>query len=510
MIRVLIVDDEYIMRQGLKYMINWEQEGCEIVGEATNGKEALKMIEALQPHIIICDIVMPLLDGVDFSEAVHQMYPQIQTIILSGYDNFEYVKRTLMSGVVDYILKPALNPEELKRILRKAAKRIPGYVLEKEENAVSYKRIMERFLLGHDKELAVDDFSEIFSEPYFRIYAINIKKENDSGIDMSDILYQKIQRETEKISEVQKLTVMLREELVCVIFCYRGSQNKSVLALIRNLNEQLELLCSGIMGVCSRQFDNLLQILSIYQQEIVKYTDKAFYYQNQKLLMAEEQKEEFFSMTGGKFDFYRYNQLLLGKQYTEAIKLLIQYNEAALRAQTDVYRLKNQIKNMLYHYIDFLQVEEEEKENCRYRYFKKINQAAYLGEYKECISRMAEELQEISGNEKKQNDDRIQQILAYIEKNYREDLKLEDLSDEFNFNYHYLSAYFNQQMKEGFNDYLNRLRVEKACELLKQSNIPISQVSSEVGYSEHSYFCRVFKKITGKTPSSYRRNRNNE
>ena len=91
MIKVLIVDDEYIMRQGLKYMINWEQEGFEIVGEATNGAEALQCIESLAPQIIICDIVMPQLDGVDFSEAVHRMYPRIQTIILSGYDKYEYV-----------------------------------------------------------------------------------------------------------------------------------------------------------------------------------------------------------------------------------------------------------------------------------------------------------------------------------------------------------------------------------------------------------------------------------
>ena len=92
MIKVLIVDDEYIMRQGLKYMIDWEQEGFTICGEATNGNEALRMIEELQPHIVISDIVMPVLDGVDFSELVHKMYPQIQIIILSGYDKFDYVK----------------------------------------------------------------------------------------------------------------------------------------------------------------------------------------------------------------------------------------------------------------------------------------------------------------------------------------------------------------------------------------------------------------------------------
>ena len=79
------------------------------MGEAANGKDAMDQIEKLQPQIVISDVVMPLMDGVDFTVAVHHRYPHIQMIILSGYDNFEYVKQTLMQGVVDYILKPTLT-----------------------------------------------------------------------------------------------------------------------------------------------------------------------------------------------------------------------------------------------------------------------------------------------------------------------------------------------------------------------------------------------------------------
>ena len=104
----------------------------------------------------------------------------------------------------------------------------------------------------------------------------------------------------------------------------------------------------------------------------------------------------------------------------------------------------------------------------------------------------------------------MDKILEYIQQNYQENLKLEDLVTEFNFNYHYLSAYFNQQMKEGFSEYLNRIRIEKACQMLENEDIAIAEVSSRVGYSEQSYFCRVFKKITGKTPSVWRREKINE
>lgn len=508
MIRVLIVDDEYIMRQGLKYMIDWKREGFEIVGEATNGSEALKMMEEVKPHIIICDIVMPLLDGVDFSEVLHKMYPQIQMIILSGYDNFEYVKRTLMNGAVDYVLKPTLNQEELIKILHKAAEKIPGYKLQQEWNGtISYERMIERYLLGHDKELDVSELSCYFASSCFRIYAVNIKRENDAGRDMSDILYQKLEREVQGMKDIRRIMVMLREELVCILFGYEMSQNRRVLSVISALNEQLVLLCGSIFGVCSRSFTGLSDLYEVYQQDIVKNVDKAFYYQNTRFLTIDGQGRDNAAPPAVKFDFFRYNQLLSGKQFGEAIHLLEQYNEMALKNQADVYGLKNQMKNMIYHFMDFLQLPDEEKENCRYSCFKDITQAAYEEDYRCCMKTVFKRLLELSGQSMPSGDERIEKMLQYISKNYQEDLKLEDLAEEFNFNYHYLSAYFNQQMKEGFSDYLNRLRIEKACQLLKESNLSISQVSSQVGYSEHSYFCRVFKKITGKTPSVWRRSR---
>ena len=127
--KVLIVEDEFIMRQGIKHMLEWEKEGFTIVGESTNGQEALDLIEKLKPNIIISDIVMPILNGVDFSKVVQKRYPDLQIIILSSYDNFEYVKDTLLSGAVDYILKPTLNPEQLLVTLKKAVDRIPGLEL---------------------------------------------------------------------------------------------------------------------------------------------------------------------------------------------------------------------------------------------------------------------------------------------------------------------------------------------------------------------------------------------
>ncbi|MGN0400030.1 MAG: response regulator [Blautia sp.] len=505
MIKVLIVDDEYIMRQGLKYMLNWEQEGFEIIGEATNGLEAFSIIQKNQPHIVICDIVMPMMDGVDFSMMLHKTYPSIQIIILSGYDNFEYVKQTLMNGVMDYVLKPTLNQEELRKILYKAAQRIPGYRIQKNPMAISCEHMLERYILGHDKELDVKQIDTCFSGSEFYLFAVKIKKVNKEGQDLSSILFQKIEREMREDREFQKRVLLLREELVCIIFSISMFQKKKLFAFLEQICQKLSVLCNHLLGICSSSFTQIEEINSVYRNEILPNGDQAFYYENEKILFMENRKNISSSGVNMKLDFFQYNYYLEKCQFQNAVRVLQQYNEAALQAYMDSYKLKNQMKNMIYHFLDTLQTEDRDKEECRYVIFGQIDQSMYETAYRESMEQIWKTLLCFSGKQRPVTDERILKILEYISENYQEDLTLEILSERFNFNYHYLSTYFSQQMKEGFSEYLNRIRISRACDLLKNTGLSIAKISEEVGYSEHSYFSRVFKKITGKTPSLWRR-----
>ena len=193
------------------------------------------------------------------------------------------------------------------------------------------------------------------------------------------------------------------------------------------------------------------------------------------------------------------------KEYKDALQLLKEYDVRALEGKQDIAGLKNQMKNMLYYFLDNLALAEEQKDNLRYEYFRRISQARYEKEYQDVMRQIFEDVMTKADIPQKTVDDRIPKMLAFIEDNYAQDLRLEDMAEEFNFNYHYLSAYFHQHMKEGFSDYLNEIRTAKACELLENTTLSIAEISEKVGYSEHSYFCRVFKKITGQTPSVYRR-----
>ena len=116
--KIIIIEDEFIMRQGIKYMLDWEQEGFRFVGEAKDGTEGLRLIEEKRPDIVLLDMVIPGLSGMELANIIHEKYSEIQFIVLSGYDNFEYVKSTLLNGAVDYILKPTINPTNLLQALK--------------------------------------------------------------------------------------------------------------------------------------------------------------------------------------------------------------------------------------------------------------------------------------------------------------------------------------------------------------------------------------------------------
>lgn len=498
--RILIIDDEFIMRQGLKHMLDWERQGFEIVGEASNGKEGLELIAGCNPHIVLCDIVMPQMDGVDFSKMVQSVYPEVQIIILSSYDNFEYVKGALQSGAVDYVLKPTLNPQELLEILKRAAKKIPGLTLIQEDR-VSLEKSLERYLLGSEKELAGPEVVERFPYTFYRLFGISIHQSNRKGQNISGILYDKIIESMKELKNCTFVSALIREDILCLVLNFRAGDREEIYEYMEKLTLQLTAFHNRIYGVLSSEFSTRSMIKSIYEEEILPNMGKAFYCQRIHLYMP--QKTESCSPLL-KLDYNRFSGYLNEKRFKDAIELLYDYIFDAVRGRMEEYRLKNQIKNMLDNILDSTDLEREQKEEIRYGIFKKIDQTIYE---KEFISVLEEIKQELYLNLESglEEDYRIRQILSYISDNYNQDLDLNDIAKVFSFNYYYLSAYFNQHMEEGFSEYLNRIRIEQSCRILKEKEMSIAQVSSEVGYSDPSYYCRVFKKVTGDTPSAWRR-----
>ena len=125
MMKVIITDDEIQIRKGLRMKVDWEEEGFQIAGEASNGKEALELLRNMDIDLVITDMRMPIMDGIELAKRCQQEFPTVKVIVLSGYSDFEYVRGSMKEGVKDYLLKP-VAPDELVEALQKDPKRSRG------------------------------------------------------------------------------------------------------------------------------------------------------------------------------------------------------------------------------------------------------------------------------------------------------------------------------------------------------------------------------------------------
>lgn len=503
MIKVLIVDDEYIMRQGLRYMIPWEEEGFRIVGEAANGQEALALIETLRPDMVLCDVVMPLMDGIDFVTSLHKLYPAIEIIVLSGYDKFDYVRRTLLNGASDYILKPTLNPQVLRQSLQSAVHRLPASVADRACGAaMDYGRMMEQYLLGLDLPASFEELRSHLAAPCYHLYAVDIALENEARKPLNDILCQKIQREAASFQDARTLVFTLQEKVACVLFCH-SHRSLAVEQFAVSLSSQLTRISDKVFGLFSGSFQDLRQAREIYHETMEPYFGLKFYYFSLSILRTADIPANSLSKPS-QFNIFKITTCIENRQFDQAVQLLYQSNKTALQSLAKVQDLKSLTKNAIYHFLDVLDIDDSDQDRYRSLLFQSIDQPDSLEQYLAGLDQVRDLLTRLSARAAPA-DERIEEIVAYIREHYNEELRLEDIAAHFCFNYSYLSAFFNARMRESFSDYLNRIRIEKACELLQQQGMTIAEISKEVGYSEHSYFCRVFRRITGKTPSSWRR-----
>lgn len=504
--KVLIVDDEFIMRQGIKHMIEWEKEGFQIVGEVSNGQEALALVEEIRPHIVLSDIVMPNIDGIEFAEIMGKKYPTIQVIILSSYDKFEYVKATLLHGASDYILKPTLNTENLLKALKKAAEKVPGLILKGQEE-MPYASQVEKVLIGYKEKLDTPAFASLFTNTFYRLLAIDLRKICGTNKEERADIRRTIEEYFETCLNYVALPVFLEEGIVCVVLNYWRKDEETIFTDGHKLAIRMQRIYSKTFWVLSRCFSNMQEIKEHYQHDIKAEIHSGFYHPGKAFFAIEDYKER---EKPERFAFETYTGYLGKERYQEAFDMFREYIRYLCEQQTEVDKLKNLTKNLLYNYLMEIEKFTVESEDLKEKYFYMIDNAARIDEYEEICTEIFDALAQVLAKRLGMEDYRIVEIKQYVENHYQESLELSGIAQRFNFSYTYLSTYFSQTVKEGFNEYLNKIRIEHACELLRRSDTPIAGIGSSVGYSDHSYFCRVFKKITNETPSNYRKRRNQE
>lgn len=506
--KVLIVDDEFLVRQGIKHHMNWEAEGFQIVGEASNGEEGLEQVQRLQPDIVITDIVMPVMDGETFVRTLKASHPQIEVIVLSSFSEFEYVRSTLQNGAADYILKPKLDTNELLQVLQRTAGKIPELQFEPSHDGWKLGQLMEKMLSGFtlDEENEMHMIRETFPHRCFRLL---VYKPQDTHTHVHKLDNEHLEsRLRDLLLDVECAIVPAEGTSPVVLLNVEPAKDEWMVQRIKELANENKDGQGGLCWVLSDSFSSFEEMGNVYQTRLIKLMEYRFYYEDRSILVYSELPP--LHPAGYQFNVNMFLQHVK-RNRTEAAREYLQEHALTLGRDyiADVFEIKSFLGNLIFNVtitLADMDVQSAALEESKYAYFKHVDGSSSLTEAMNVLDQFMAEVQECtSGEGGRRSDPNMKMLLEYMHEHFDQPLGLAEVAKHFHFNPSYLSSYFSSHKKEGFNEYLNKIRIEKAEELLRSDHVTISEISSMVGYSDHSYFCKVFKKFTGLSPSRYRR-----
>ncbi|GAB7054529.1 hypothetical protein JCM16163A_12750 [Paenibacillus sp. YK5] len=508
--RVLIVDDEPLVRIGLKSAIRWEAGGMEIVGEAADGEEAMKLILERKPDAIILDIKMPKKDGLEVLAEMKKIGIEAKVIILSSFDDFTLVKKAMKLGASDYFHKPGMNELEIESALQKIKEEMESDrhaaddVLNRSPHAKDV--ILRAWLHGNTEGIRQTRLKEgnmyvlLFSIKKYAQVVKRYTKDNAAILPntISNILSELLSKE----KEVE--FVQIEDNLFAVFVSH--SEIKSMQASFAHVNDIVYLISSSLKRFVN--IDTVFGVSDIFQtydegkqaaaqakqaleRKFYHPSDPLFYYQNRNEEMEaslEQVNHYIVAMKNGlkeeKYDEFALN-LAEWEQYLQ--------NKECMN-EKDVHKI--------YQGLLFMMEDGEE-------YLENGNLLEEIEDFNELSSyyhaRFNEKLEARISQKNKEYSPLIRNIMQYIDSHYKENISLKSLGDHFHVSANYISRLFKQEVNRGLFDYINEIRIEKAKELLKDYRYKIYEVAELVGFNSQVHFAIVFHKYVGMAPKEYRK-----
>lgn len=531
-IKVFLVEDEVIIRSGVKKSINWEQEGYEFVGEASDGELAYPMILKEKPDILITDIRMPFMDGLELSRLVKKELPDIKILILSGYDEFEYAKKAIKIGVTEYLLKP-ISAAKLTEVLNAVAETIrqeneeknllETYFAEMRENTERDKmRLFEKLLMGDLSMGEILEAGERFGmnlgASCYKIVLFKILANLENHVYAEQMV--------DACSSVEQAASMMEG----VYVFQRGvegwaflltaqdekSMEESAKILYQNLKQAMknytQLEYFGGIGSTVPRIRSLKQSFREADRAFAaRFVEEANQIISQKEF-EKSQMEEGLKMQG---------VVQIGKSREMLQKFLSNGTREEVKAFSDAYISRIEEENirstMVRQYVvidvcivilsfcerissaNRLQEEAEELQ-------KMMQKIHSLSEIKKYVVRLLNEAIELRDAESgRRYSDLIAAAKKEIENHYMtEEISLSTVAISVGMSPSYFSSIFSKEAGKTFVEYLTEVRIEKAKEFLMCSSMKTSEIGYEVGYKDPHYFSYIFKKVQGCSPKEYR------
>lgn len=526
MYRILIVDDEKLIRKGLIAKLAHNDVCHSWIGEAGNGQEALDIIKSEKPDIVITDIKMPVMDGIQLIRHCYENFPGIKFIIMSGYAEFSYAEQALNMGVSAYILKP-IDDENLVKSINRVEKEL-SYSKSAMKNArdvAALGKDRDRLLreqtlnkLFHsarifDREKLLEQIGLKACEDgcFYMLAVIHVDSSSyyQSPFNYDDLVLIKfsIKNILEEIqSNCGKIIVDNQKDINQVLILFHGDDSRKVKACcsqyIRNVYSKIRMylhlsLTIGISGVENKLTSEIYrQARLAYEQRLILGGNQIFFFEkvaSSSLINIPEHKFKLLQRCMEISDFNGIKCILddifLSKEATDmaGVYIRLAYSEviSCLLRVCNNYGVKNPADSEFLsgEVIDYL----EDSEQISIYLYTMITDI-------------------LDGKKTEVNDCKaiVEEIKAYINNNYDKDIMVGDLAKKYAVNPDYLSSLFKQETGKNIIRYHTEIRIERACKLLAETQTKISDISYSLGYDDRQYFNRVFKKITGMSPSDYR------
>lgn len=518
MYRVLVVDDEPVVVEGLCRQIEWDNLNMELVGTAANGLEALSMLVETEIHLLVTDICMPQMDGLTLIEKAKQIYPRIRIIVVSGHDEFEYVKKSFRLGVENYLLKP-INKDELTETLTKTLEnlevdQISASVLS--SDVLAFKtNILDRWVNGNIQEYELQERAELMqinltaAKYQTLVFDMTCSSSVNKEFKHASTLLSICQK---KFTSHSNTEIFLDSSLrVIVLLC---AKSNSIMCNV--LDDYLKKIYEQAYSEGIKSFCSVGPIVDDYLNVSSSYSTACLYL-NFRLLNpaatyvtcnAPTGKDDS-SLGDGSIIYPQFVKALKSENSSHALNIfqmcLAQYSACNFsEMQTAMLPL---ILLSIKTVIEAGRASEALSDSFRNQLSKYYTTDSKKS-FKEWFSTTILSILSAIRDRKKTFHLLVNLTLEQVNKRYQEGISLKTLAAGFNTSPAYLGQLFKAETGELFNDYLTRVRLQAARSLLLETNLRIGDIIQKIGIPNQSYFNRIFRSAYGLSPMEYRYNRN--
>lgn len=533
MLKVFLVEDESLIREGLKNNIPWEQYGYQLVGDAADGEMALPLIRKTRPDVIITDIKMPFMDGLSLSKVVCAEFPKTKIIIISGHDDFEYARQAIEVGVEQYLLKP-ITKMTLKKVLLELKEKIEqdqeqdDYQEQYQDEMQAYeqfarRRFFEKLLEG---ELSV---KEIYDEAgklsieltasCYNLLFFCLQEKNPEAWSEHNREYMGLQDEVLHYFLRHPQYILFSWNVGCYGVLIKSEQ-KHIDELTENCLDQIRMTCEKVNRqpewyVAIGQPVERLSMLHECYQVVNKCLAYRFVIPNLHILTQKTLADYLTGQEDGKLEHVSSAKMdpeiirdFLSKGSNSEINTFVEsYLQSVGEAlESKVFR-DYVVLNIRFATIAYVEniggTKEEHAANLEQQYpdmnMAKEEVFGYFVDMLRAAMKIRDEKSDF------QSRNMLRKALEYIDENFaNESLSLNEVADVVNVSANYFSAVFSQTMQKTFVEYVTYKRMEKAKKLLKSTEKSFSEIALEVGYKDAHYFSFVFKKTQKCSPREYR------